>query len=196
MAKWLAAGGLVLLVLVIALWYQMQGTTAVAAPTPKPEPVAKAEPAAVPAPLVHAAAVAAEAKKNEGKVSPASDEFFNRFTEQVPWVVTGNAMRKCYTGGLHRRDRDAFLTVEFIDTIKDGEVTISNVRVKKSELNDTALEACLMAEIAKSHWHDDTLPDISQPDEVTINPERIAKKYIKDPNWETQGALAPPNTPR
>ena len=195
MGKWLAAGGVVLLALVILLWYEMQSSGAIAAPTTNTKPVAQAEAEPQhPAPVAHAIAAAAVTTEQPGKIDPASDAFFNQFTDKLPSIVSGNALRKCYSSpGLHRRDRDAFLTLEFVDTIKNGEVTISNVRVKKSSLSDPALESCMIAEVARSHWHDDSLPDTSQPDEVTINPERIVKKYVDD---GYEGPLAPPNTPR
>jgi hypothetical protein len=194
MAKWLAAGGVILLALVVLLWYQMQGTGAVAAPAAKPAPVAQetAQPAKA-APLANAVATIAATGAQSGKIDTASDAFFNQFTDKLPSIVTGNAIRKCYQGGLHRRDRDQFLTVEFVDHIKNGEVTISDVKVKKSDLNDPGLESCMISAIAASHWHDDALPDTSQPDEVTINPERIVKKYVDD---SYEGAMAPANTPR
>ena len=193
MGKWLAAGGVVLLALVLLLWYQMQATGAVAAPSPKPAPAAIEPTAAHPAPLAHAVAAVTAANAQAGKIDVASDAFFNQFTDKLPSIVTGNAIRKCYKGGLSRRDRDQFVTLEFIDHIKHGEVTISDVRIKKSELNDPALESCMIAAVGASHWHDDSLPDASQPDEVTINPERIVKKYVDD---SYEGAPAPDNTPR
>src|SRR4051794_12259157 len=140
MAKWLAAGGFVLLALVIVLWYQMQETGAVAAPAPKPVPVAEQAQAAPSAPLAHAIAAVTATSAQSGKIDPASDAFFSQFTDKIPSIISGNAIRKCYQGGLHRRGRDAFLTLEFVDHIKNGEVTVSDVKIKKSDLNDAALE--------------------------------------------------------
>ncbi|MDB4957784.1 MAG: hypothetical protein JWO36_5353 [Myxococcales bacterium] len=195
MGKWLAACGAVLLVLVVLLWYQMQSTAAVVPTASATLSVATHDvaPAQASTKVVPIAAAVAMTAQTAGKIDPASDAFFNQFTDKVPSIVTGNAIRKCYQGGLHRRDRDQFLTLEFVDHIKNGEVTVSDVKIKKSELNDPTLEACMIAAVAASHWHDDSLPDISQADEVTINPERIVKKYVDD---SYEGAPAPPNTPR
>ena len=196
--KWLAVGTAGLLVLLAVLWYEMQETPAVAAPAvaaaaaPEPQAAARAPTKAYRA---IAAIAAAEEQKQSGKVDPASDQFFYRFTEQVPAVVSSAMMQKCYHGGLHRRSRDQLITLDFIDHIKNGEVTVSDVKVKESSLDDPEMEACMVDAVAHSHWHDDSLPDIQQQDEVTLTPERGGKKYMKE-DIDYVGPAAPPNTPR
>ena len=69
MGKWLAAGGVVLLALVILLWYEMQSSGAIAAPTTNTKPVAQAEAEPQhPAPVAHAIAAAAVTTEQPGKI--------------------------------------------------------------------------------------------------------------------------------
>jgi hypothetical protein len=156
-------------------------------------PVAQQAPAKAPALQAIAAVPSAQDESKDGKVVIASDEFMRRFTDAAPAKVSGPAMRSCYHGGLHRVGHDALITVDFKETIKDGEVTMSNVHAKESSLGDPELESCMLNAIAHAHWHDDALPDYSQDDEVTITPERVNKKY--NPR-DYVGPAAPPNTPR
>ena len=194
--RWLAVGTAGLLVLLGVLWHEMQEKPASAAPPP-PVQAREARPAPGPSPAYRAiAAVAAEqAAHASNKVDPASDAFFAKFTDQVPAVLTSAAMQTCYTGGLHRRSLDQSITLDFIDHIKNGEVTVSDVKVRESTLDDSDLQNCMIAAVSRAHWHDDSLPDIQQQDEITITPERGGKKYMKE-DIDYVGAAAPPNTPR
>jgi len=193
--KLVAVGAVAVIALLVLLWYQMQAGPATAAPSPKQDVVPVAPRVAAPSPALRAiqAVPSAEEESKDGKVAIASDEFMRRFTDVAPRSVSGPAMRKCYHGGLHRKSRDQLITIDFHETIKDGEVTISNVTAKESSLNDPEMQACMLDAIALVHWHDDKLPDYQQDDEVTITPERVNKKY--NPR-DYEGPEAPPNTPR
>jgi hypothetical protein len=194
--KLLSIGALGVVALLILLWYQMQAGPATAAPNPgKPAaaPAARAAPAPSPALQAIAAVPSSQEESKDGKVAVASDEFMRRFTDSAPRRVSGPAMRACYHGGLSRKGHDQLITVDFKETIKDGEITMSNVHAKESTLNDPEMESCMLNAIAHVHWHDDALPDYSQDDEVTITPERVNKKY--NPR-DYLGPEAPPNTPR
>jgi len=46
---------------------------------------------------------------------------------------------------------------------------------------------CFKREVAATHWHDDSLPDWSAPDELVIRPERGMKKFTKE-NLEYEGS--------
>jgi hypothetical protein len=199
MGKWLAAGGVVLIALVVLLWLQMQpsdpaprahaaaapvaaaqaAVPAVAAVAPKaPAATAPAEAAAAPAPSVP-----------PGKLDPRSDEFFYKFDEVVPQRLARNAA-KCYEGrhgSLHRNQK---LSLRFKTKIVDGEVTVRDVTIKESTLNDAALETCFIQEVARSTWKDAELPDWEQDDEVVLRPERGMKKFWRD-NMDYVGAEAP-----
>jgi hypothetical protein len=186
--KWLAALGLVVAALVVLLFLQMREDVTV--DVAKKEPVTvqpvKQVASAVPAGLADVAAKVQEAKANEGKVDINSDAFFIRFDELVPQLTTRNAA-KCYTGGLGRVHRNQKVKLAFKDTIKNGVVTITDVKVVESTINDQALIDCFVREVAATTWNDDGLPDWQQDDELVIRPERGMKKFTKE-NMEYEGS--------
>ncbi len=196
MKKWLA-GALALLVLVILLWMQIR--------SPGPEPVvaehaaapaAAAAPAVVPAAEKGQPAVAQAAPEDEldlpdrpAKIDPKSDEFFKRFDEVVPRELTRNAAR-CYEGRHGQLHRNQGLKLKYKIRIASGQVTVRDVKVAESTLNDPALETCFIQEVARSTWKDDELPDWEQDDELVLRPERGMKKYWRE-NVDYVGPEAP-----
>jgi len=204
MAKWLAAGGVALAVVLFLLWRQLDTGEATAAPATraKPAPIST-EPRDA---LAEAKKVAADEHAKAGiveqvkapsadgkpeKVDVQSDEFFYRFQEVVPAVLSRKAAQ-CYEGRpeSQRLTRNQKLTLEFHIKIKDGEVTISDVHPSANTIKDPALEICFTQAVMRSGWHDDTLPDWEADDQLVIRPERGLKKYMKD-NIEYVGAPAP-----
>ncbi len=101
-------------------------------------------------------------------------------------MLTRNAA-KCYTGGLHRVHRNQKVKLAFDNRIKDGEVTVENVRVVESTIEDQPMVDCFLKEVRNTHWHDDQLPDYAAPDELVIRPERGMKKYTED-NMKYEGS--------
>ena len=201
MGKWLAIGGAALLVVLFLLWKQLDAPSATAA---TPEPKAKVVPPPPSDPLAAAKQVAAEEHAKAGvvepapvengkpaKIDPAGDEFFYKFIEVTPAVLSREVV-KCYDGRAEaqRLHRNQKLTLEFKIKIKDGEVTISNVREKANTLNDPALTTCFTQAVQRKTWHDDSLPDWEGDDQLVIRPERGLKKYMKS-NIEYVGAEAP-----
>lgn len=186
--KWLVALGLVVAALVVLLFLQMREDVTVEVAKKEPvtvQPV-KQVASAAPAGLAEVAAKVQEAKANEGKVDINSDAFFIRFDELVPQLTTRNAA-KCYTGGLGRVHRNQKVKLSFKDTIKNGVVTITDVKVVESTINDQALIDCFVREVAGTTWSDDGLPDWQQDDELVIRPERGMKKFTKE-NMEYEGS--------
>ncbi len=204
MVKWLAAGGVALAVVLFLLWRQLDTADATAAPATQKQPAPIAtEPRDA---LGEAKRIAAEEHAKAGiaepvkapivegkpaKIDVQSDEFFYRFQEVVPAVLSRKAAQ-CYEGRpeakrLHRNQK---LTLEFHVKIKDGEVSISNVHATANTLEDPALETCFTQAVARSGWHDDTLPDWEADDQLLIRPERGLKKYMKS-NIDYVGAVAP-----
>lgn len=203
MGKWLAIGGAALLILLVVLWRQLDTSSAAA-----PQPVKKAEAAPpVDDPLANAKAVAKAEHEKAGvpepvapppsadgkpaKLDPAGDEFFYKFQEATPAILSREVV-KCYEGRdesqrLHRNQK---LTLEFHIKIKDGEVTISNVHEKENTLKDAALTACFTQAVQRKTWHDDALPDWEADDQLVIRPERGLKKYMQS-NIDYVGAEAP-----
>ncbi|HEX8110551.1 MAG TPA: hypothetical protein VF516_22615 [Kofleriaceae bacterium] len=198
MGKWLA-GAIALLVLVVLLWMQIR--------SPDPDPVvaehAAAPAAAVPAVVPAAAKPAAQAAQapqaapedeldlpeRSGKIDPRSDEFFTRFDEVVPRELTRNAAR-CYEGRHGQLHRNQGLKLKYKIRIVNGQVTVRDVTVKESTLDDPALETCFIQEVARSTWKDDDLPDWEQDDELVLRPERGMKKYWRE-NVDYVGPEAP-----
>lgn len=202
MGKWLAIGAAALVILLVVLWRQLDTSSAA------PEPVKKAAPA--PAQydaLAQAQTIAKEEHAKAGiveppppppsadgkpaKIDPASDEFFYKFQEVTPAILSREVV-KCYEGRdekqrLHRNQK---LTLEFHIKIKDGEVTISNVHEKANTLNDAGLTTCFTQAVQRKTWHDDALPDWEADDQLVIRPERGLKKYMQS-NIDYVGAEAP-----
>ena len=186
--KWLAALGLVVAALVVLLFLQMREDVTVEVAKKEPvtvQPV-KQVASAAPSGLADVAAKVQEAKANEGKIDINSDAFFIRFDELVPQLTTRNAA-KCYTGGLNRVHRNQKVKLSFKDTIKNGVVTITDVKVVESTINDQALIDCFVREVQGTTWNDDGLPDWQQDDELVIRPERGMKKFTKE-NMEYEGS--------
>lgn len=186
--KWLAALGLVVAALVVLLFLQMREDVTVEVAKKEPvtvQPV-KQVASAAPAALAEVAVKVQEAKANEGKIDINSDAFFIRFDELVPQLTTRNAA-KCYTGGLNRVHRNQKVKLSFKDTIKNGVVTITDVKVVESTINDQALIDCFVREVQGTTWNDDGLPDWQQDDELVIRPERGMKKFTKE-NMEYEGS--------
>ena len=186
--KWLAALALVVAALLVLLFLQLHEDVKVQVASKEPvtvQPV-KQVAAAEPSALAAAAAKVQEATKDSGKVDINSDAFFIRFDELVPQLTTRNAA-KCYTGGLNRVHRNQKVKLAFKDTIKNGVVTITDVKVVESTINDQTLIDCFVREVAGTTWTDEGLPDWNQDDELVIRPERGMKKFTKE-NMEYEGS--------
>jgi hypothetical protein len=190
--KLLVTGALAVIALLVFVLYEIhaQVNAAPVATTP-----AAASVASRPAPIARApVAKVATTADGDNKVNANSDEFFDRFVERQPKVASRAAMT-CYRRDTHRRTMDQWIRFSFVGHIKNGEVTFSNVKAKESRLGDQELEDCMLAAVAKAHWHDDSLPDVDHyDDEATLNPERGGKKYMHDN--DDDATPAPSDTPR
>lgn len=187
MGKWLAAGTIAVLALLVLLWHELQAPAAVAtiaAPVAQQQ-VAPVAPVVTP-PLAKLAQQAAQANAQAGKIDPQSDEFFYRFDDLQPAMLTRKAAT-CYTGGLHRVHRNQKLKLTFKDRIKNGVVTVEDVQIAEDTIKDPELVACFVREVQNTKWSDDALPDWVQEDQLVIRPERGMKKYTKE-NMEYEGS--------
>jgi hypothetical protein len=197
MRKLLVVGALAVAALVVLMLREMRGHVD-AAPVPTTRSTAAPVATTAPAAMTRAAAQLADiatAPNPDGKVNANSDDFFDRFVERQPKIVSRTAMT-CYQGGLHRRSMNQWITISFVGHIKNGEVTFSDVKAKESRLDDKELEDCMLAAVTKAHWHDDSLPDVDHyEDETTLNPERGGQKYLHD-SRNDNAPPAPPDTPR
>jgi hypothetical protein len=191
MKKLLAIAAVIVGALVVLLWLELKAPAEAAVVPAKaaPTPVAVATDVAKQTEQAEIAKrLAAAAKTDDGKISKASDEFFYRFDDLQPSMLTRNAA-KCYTGGLHRVHRNQKVKLAFSNRIKNGEVTVENVTVVSDEttIDDPALVECFRKAVADTHWHDDQLPDYTAPDELVIRPERGMKKYTEE-NMKYEGS--------
>lgn len=199
MGKWLVGAGIAIIVMLVLLWRQLDDSSATAAPPPTPAVAAIAQPATTATAIAKPAAaepateapVASAQPEPTKKIDVESDEFFYKFQEVVPAVLSRNAV-KCYEGVTKRVHRNQNAVYKFKVKIKDGVVTIKDAAVETSSLGDdnSALETCFLQEIARSTWTDDTLPDWEADDQLVISPERGLKKYTRA-NIEYVGEPAP-----
>jgi hypothetical protein len=96
------------------------------------------------------------------KLDPRSDRFRNRIDEQIPERLYGEAAR-CYRGGLLR---DQKLDVEYHIHVADGNISITDVRITDTTINNRTLEECVKQKLLASHWRDDELPDLDENDDL------------------------------
>jgi hypothetical protein len=180
MGKWLAAATVALLALLALLWLQIrEPATAVAAPPTQVAQAAPAQTLSTANDLAVAAQKVREAQTESGKIDPASDAFTYRFDEQVTPQLTMNAA-KCYTGGLNRVHRNQKTKLNLKLQIKNGVVTVSDVKIAETTIADKALNDCFVREVAKTTWSDEGLPDWAQDEELVIRPERGMKKFTAE----------------
>lgn len=181
MARWLAAATVAVLALLALLWMQIREPAAAVAPAKAREVAAPAAQAAITNAdqLAIAAQKVREAQAQSGKIDPASDAFTYRFDEQVTPQLTMNAA-KCYTGGLSRVHRNQKTKLDMKLHIKNGVVTVSDVKIVETTIADKALNNCFVREVAKTTWTDEQLPDWSQEEELVIRPERGMKKFTAE----------------
>jgi len=189
MGKWIAAIAAVgIVVLAILMWLELHETPTAAAARPAPV-------AAVPAPQTPSASqlaalgaqLQAEDKRPDGKLSPNSDEFFYKFSEAHTKRLTELAA-SCYTGGLDRVGWNEFLRLTFHDKIVNGEVTFTDIQIgSDSTITNKKLVDCFVKQVQNAHWHDDTLPNLDDDDELVLRPERGMKKYLPE-NRDYEGA--------
>ncbi len=194
MKKLLAAGGVLLIVLAILMLHELKGTTTVdAAPAATKavadHPADTIAPTALPAAPAVVAAVDPDKPK---KITTDSDAFQFEFDDVQPKRLM-KAVAKCYTGGLNRvADRSAKMKLTFHDHIVNGEVTVTDVKMVESTLNNKALEQCMIEKVSAYHWHNDILPDWVQEDMLLIRPEMGMKKYLPENlNYEGGGPEFP-----
>ncbi len=207
MGKWLGIAAALLLLLLIFLWHSMNESAPEARTQTKDEPpqVAMVTPPLKADPKIPVATDVTDetpAGKPE-KLDPMSDEFFYKFTERVPKKLTADAS-ECYEGKAGSLHRNQKLTLAFNVVVKNGNVTVRDVKIKPADpdepnqlqntLADPALESCFIQKVARSGWRDDSLPDYEWPDELVLRPERGMRGYQKW-NRDYVGAEAPKRDP-
>jgi hypothetical protein len=189
-SKWITIAGALLVVVVLFLLraeVMSPGAHAEATAAPAqalPAPAAAPVVTAAPAPVAPTAPGAPAAPAAPRKLDPQSDAFFYKFDEVVPARLT-RAAATCYEGAT-RVHRNQKLKLGFKTKIVAGEVSVIDVKVLDSTLAYPGLEACFIRQVAAQHWHDDSLPDWEQDDQLVLRPERGMKKYMRE-NLEYEG---------
>lgn len=148
-------------------WLALGGSSAPSSARATPTATATVSPTSAPSrpllPRFAAAPTAAPgAEAAPVKLDPRSSRFRNRVDEQIPSRLYGEAAR-CYRGGLPRDQRMDF---SYRLHVADGNVTISDVRVTDSTINNRALEECIKQKLLASRWRDDELPDLDEEDDL------------------------------
>lgn len=204
----LAGGGLAVVGFAVFLLTQMGASESEAAPAaPKATSVAMDEKIAslraAKLPELHDEPVIVNGIK---KIDPRSDEMIMKFDEVVPGKVTAAAAECYHPGPLEKKSRNQHLKMTFTNVIKDGVVTIKNLKVVEGEsnLNDATMQKCMFDKVAAVKWENPELPDGEYDDMIKIAPERGMKKYTKE-NLEYEGdpaglpvgkAVMTPNQPK
>ena len=177
--KWLAVAAALIAAALIVLWYEARSSGPPAAAT-APAPVAKAAPAPrayLGAPIEETPGRIMDDRPLPPHVRPAgvmapeddaepirkySDEFWERVDETYSRRLLGFAA-DCYQGGKERKQK---LKLAFRFDIAGGKVSVKDVRMVESTLNDPALEACMTRAVAGATFEDKNMPDwASRPDE-------------------------------
>lgn len=83
------------------------------------------------------------------------------------------ALAPCYKGGL---DGNLKLTITYQLHIVSGKIYATDVKVAKSEINDQALEQCMVTAVQQLSWTADDVPDWSEEQELFVR-LRTLKKY-------------------
>ncbi len=192
--KWLAIGAIALVAVLAVLWHQLQAPseTPVAAPVAKKSAAPVLVASAAPIPVEAAPEAAPVDPGKPQKLDPQSDEFFYKHDE----VVIPNVMKqavKCWEG-LDATKRQKFhrnqsMVINFKQKIVNGTVTMYDAKIDHSSWNDPALESCFFNAVLATSWHDDTLPDWDQEDQIKIS-ARTLKKYTQE-NINYVGPEAP-----
>jgi hypothetical protein len=121
------------------------------------------------------------------KLDPSSQEFFLRFDEMIAPRLTKEAA-SCYRGG---KQRDQKVKFSFIKRIKDGRVTITDVKQVTSTMGDASLERCMFEKVANfASWYDPEFPDIDGLEDEVLIRVRALKKYQQEEDRE----FFPPTT--
>ncbi len=199
MRKLLAALAVLIIIALVLLWRELDSSSA-AAPAASATPAAPtqvasapaAKPAATPAAAPAATEPAAAKEPSTEKMDPQSDEFFYQHDEVVVPIMMRQAV-KCWENlpPAKRAEfhRNQSMVAKFKQRIRNGVVTIHDLVVERSSINDPALEACFVQHLRATTWSNPRLPDWDQEDTIKLGP-RTLKKYTRE-NIEADGPEQP-----
>lgn len=202
----LAIAAALLLVVLLVLWRQLDDSSAtptppakqtqeIASTTPTKTTIEPTKPAGSDAPADPGSAATGKQVMDSG-----SDLFTKHFIDVIPKRLWKEAA-VCYEGKLGSRHRNSKIKYAFNVVVRNGTVTINDLRVATSTddedagkpvntINDPAIESCFFKKLSGLTWNgnDDmpegyTIPDYTYPDELVIRPERSTKYYESNMNY-------------
>ncbi len=187
MKRWVLLGVAVLGVLAFLMMRQLGDSHAVVTPTKSPEQFAQMNlppPPEFPVPLGERPDEPDELFQEPRnpdepvkKLDPAGQEFFLRFDEMIAPRLTKEAA-SCYRGG---KNRDQKVKFSFVKHVKDGRVTITDVKMVTSTMNDPDLERCMLEKVANfNNWVDPEFPDVDGLEDEVLIRVRALKKYQQE----------------
>lgn len=181
--KWLAVASAVIAAALLLLWYEVRnpGTPKASASTQiAPAPVPARPPGPITNPRLDAPMDAVDLDDDAplppgvrpaGTMAPEDDpgpirKFSEPFWERVDEVYSRKLLgyaADCYEGGKERKQK---VKLAFRFDITGGKVSVRDVRMVESTMNDPKLEACMVKAVADATWTDKNMPDwSSSPDE-------------------------------
>ncbi len=184
MKKLLVAGAALLVIALVLLWKLAgSGGGAVTAAPPAleaPAPPKLAAPMKPAAARVTVAEVEPAPPLMPKKLEIGTDEFFYRWDEQVVPNLSRAAI-KCVENSNKQIMRYQSSVLTYDIRVKDGEVSLANVKLAESSIGDAAIENCFVKEVLHVAWHDDELPDLEELNQrIKLSPDRGMKKYRQD----------------
>ncbi|MBK9029930.1 MAG: hypothetical protein IPL61_01075 [Myxococcales bacterium] len=165
--KWLALGGVVVLIGLLLVWRSLAdgdaAATPAARPAPTPVPAVAARPAPhpdAPADDDHGPTPAIEVPEDpdpDAKIPLDSDDFYETIDRSYGYRLRGLAAG-CEHAGKHRK---AKVRILFRYHIAGGKVSVTDARIDESTLGDPKAEACMLKAVATAAWDDPRMPDWS-----------------------------------
>jgi hypothetical protein len=114
------------------------------------------------------------------KFDPQSTEFSHEVDVSIPNNFKAKLAR-CDRKGM---DPDAQITIGYSLHIEDGVVSASKVKVVKSDLDDAALEQCMVTAVDQARWVASDMPDFMEEDMDLIIRMRSLNKYLSTEEQE------------
>ncbi|MEZ4404207.1 MAG: hypothetical protein R3B06_29565 [Kofleriaceae bacterium] len=179
--RWLALACGVVAIGAALLWWQLRGGRAEPSSGAATTPVAAARAAPRGGPTRLAPdtsgqpppAIEVDEPDEDAPIPRDSDEFY----EEIDRSYSANLRRAasaCYKGGKQRKQK---LRLLLRYQIAAGKVTVHDVRVDESTLDDPALERCMVDAVAQAHWDAPRMPDwqtrIGEDEQILIRIEGL-----------------------
>jgi hypothetical protein len=193
MKQWIAAGAAVVVIgLLVLLLREVWSDDAAARPAdPEVKEVAKPSLPSRPTPAVakqvdeeeipNMGSIEVDESEDHAPIRKFSDKFWEHIDEGYRRHLIGMSAH-CYKGGLHRKKK---MKVSYKYTIKDGWVSLRDVRMLESNLGDAALEKCIVETLTTAKFQDARMPDWESADndeETLVIRVMLFKRFMEGQN--------------